>query len=210
PAAVLPSSTPNILFVVADDIGVDNISAYGEHASSASTPSIDALASDGVLFRNTWANPMCSPSRASLLTGRHAFRHGLLHPAGAELDADEETVAEILQGVGYATALFGKWHLGTSTGTTPADQGYDYFSGALSGNIDDYFSWTKTTQEVIDGVTYQDSSTETGYATSTNVAEAQSWIAQQSSPWLVTLAFNAGHSPYHVPPSDLHTYALSG
>lgn len=209
--ASLLTTTPNILFVVADDIGVDNISAYAEHADSANTPSIDSLADDGVLFRNTWANPMCSPSRASLYTGRHAFRHGLLHPAGSHLDSDEETIAEVLQGVGYATAMFGKWHLGTSTGsTTPADQGYDYFSGSLSGNISDYFSWTKTTQEVVDGTTSETEITETGYATSINVSEAESWISQQTSPWMVTLTFNSGHSPFHVPPSGLHTYTLAG
>lgn len=206
----LTVQTPNILFVVADDIGVDNISAYAEHTDSASTPSIDSLADDGVLFRNTWANPMCSPSRASLFTGRHAFRHGLLHPAGAVLDSGEETVAEVLQGVGYTTAMFGKWHLGTGTGTTPADQGYDHFSGALSGNISDYFSWTKTTQDVVDGSTTESTTTETGYATSINVSEAQSWISQQTDPWMVTLTFNAGHSPFHVPPSALHSYGLSG
>lgn len=205
------TQTPNILFVVVDDIGVDNISAYDEHQDSADTPSIDSLAADGVLFRNTWANPMCSPSRASLYTGRHAFRHGLLHPAGSHLSQSEETIAEILQTAGYATAMFGKWHLGTNTGhTTPADQGYDYFSGALSGNIDDYFGWTKTTQEVVGGVTYESTTTETSYATSVNVAEAESWISQQSGPWMVTLAFNAGHSPFHVPPSSLQDYGLVG
>lgn len=206
----LTVQTPNILFVVVDDIGVDNISAYDEHAQSASTPSIDSLADNGVLFRNTWANPMCSPSRASLFTGRHAFRHGLLYPAGGELDGSEETAAEILQGVGYATALFGKWHLGTTSGTTPADQGYDYFSGSLSGNISDYFSWTKTTQEVANGVTTETSTTETGYATTVNVSEAESWISQQTGPWMVTLTFNAGHSPFHVPPSSLHSRTFSG
>ena len=99
----------NILLIVADDLGVDNISGYEEQPNfSAQTPSVDALASEGTLFRNVWANPMCSPSRASLLTGRHAFRHGVTHPGPATGDlADiEETIAEAISSAGYQSAKF--------------------------------------------------------------------------------------------------------
>ncbi|MEZ4297864.1 MAG: sulfatase-like hydrolase/transferase [Polyangiaceae bacterium] len=206
--ALATNGTVNVLFIVADDVGVDNISGYGEHTQSASTDNIDSLADSGVLFRNAWVNPMCSPSRASLYTGRHAFRHGVLHPSEAEMDPSEETIAEVMHDAGYATALFGKWHLGSEEGSRPTEQGFDYFSGSLPGSIDDYFSWTKT--QMTAGSSTQTEVTETGYATSVNVSEAETWIAAQTSPWMVTLTFNAGHSPYHVPPSSLHNVALTG
>ena len=136
----------NILLIIGDDIGVDNVSGYDEHEDSANTPEIDSLASSGVMFRNTWVNPMCSPSRASIYTGRHAYNHGVLHPSESTLDSEEETIAEILQAAGYNTALFGKWHLGTGDGSTPIDQGYDYWIGADS-NLSDYFAWTKHTMD---------------------------------------------------------------
>lgn len=198
----------NILLIIADDIGVDNISGYGEHADSANTPNIDDLATSGVLFRNAWLNPMCSPSRASVYTGRHAFRHGVLHPSDSTLDASEETIAEVLSSAGYATAMFGKWHLGESSGHQPTDQGYDYFSGSLAGNISDYFSWEKTTIDAAAATSV--TVTETDYATRVNQLEARTWISGQTGPWFATIAFNAGHSPFHVPPSGLHTMSLSG
>lgn len=207
-SALATNGSVNILFIIADDVGVDNISGYEEHSQSASTGNIDSLADSGVLFRNAWVNPMCSPSRASLYTGRHAFRHGVLHPSEEELSTDEETIAEVLQDAGYATALFGKWHLGSDEGLRPTEQGFDYYSGSLPGYLEDYFSWTKTQMSA--GSSAVTEVTETGYATTVNVSEAETWIAAQTSPWMVTLAFNAGHSPFHVPPSGLHNVSLSG
>ena len=207
-SALATNGTVNVLFIVADDVGVDNISGYDEHQQSASTANIDSLADSGVLFRNAWVNPMCSPSRASLYTGRHAFRHGVLHPSAPDLPSNEETISEVMHDAGYATAMFGKWHLGTDTGSLPTEHGFDYFSGSLDSGVDDYFSWTKTQMTM--GSSTETNSTETGYATSVNVSEAETWISGQTSPWMVTLAFNAGHSPYHVPPSNLHSVSLSG
>ena len=204
-------SRPNILLIVADDLGVDNVSAYEEQPNhSAQTPVIDNLASNGILFRNTWANPQCSPSRASLLTGRHAFRHGVTHPGGAVsiLSSSEETIAEILSASGYATALFGKWHLGGTSGVYPTDQGFDYFSGTLSSGVADYFDWTKTI------ITSQGGSpttvNETRYATRVVAIETIDWVNQQTEPWFVEVAFNAPHSPFHVPPFNRHNVSLSG
>ncbi|MCG8425055.1 MAG: sulfatase-like hydrolase/transferase [Proteobacteria bacterium] len=200
--------TNNILLIIADDIGVDNISGYNEHNDSAYTPKIDSLATSGVLFRNAWLNPMCSPSRASVYTGRHAFRHGVLHPSDSELNPAEETIAEVLSDAGYATAMFGKWHLGETSGYQPTDQGYNYFSGSLAGNISDYFSWQKDTIDAAAGTSV--TVTETSYATRVNQIEARTWISEQTGPWFATIAFNAGHSPFHVPPHELYTGRLSG
>ncbi len=200
--AIPTDGSKNILLIVGDDIGVDNISSYEEQPNhSAKTPNIDALASNGVLFRNAWANPMCSPSRASLLTGRHAFKHGVTHPGSKTgvLDSDEQTVAEALTMGGYKTALFGKWHLGDSAGNYPTDQGFDYFSGSLD-NINDYFSWKKTQISAQDQT--PNTATENTYASKVNTDEALTWINSTTSPWFVEIAFNAPHAPFHVPPKD--------
>ncbi|MBD1391125.1 sulfatase-like hydrolase/transferase [Neiella sp. HB171785] len=203
--AIATDGSVNILLIIGDDIGVDNVSGYGEHGDhSAQTPTIDQLASSGVLFRNVWANPMCSPSRASLLTGRHALRHGVFSPGRlGELDASEYTIAEALSDAGYATALFGKWHLGTRQASLPTSQGFDYYSGSLE-NIDDYFNWQKTTLVGADAAK-TDPVIETGYATDVVAAEAAEWIASVSQPWFVQLAFNAPHSPFHVPPEGSYS-----
>jgi arylsulfatase A-like enzyme len=205
--AVATDGSKNILLIIADDIGVDNISVYAEQPNfTAQTPNIDTLASDGVLFRNTWANPKCSPSRASLLTGRHAFRHGVTHPGmQGSLDSDEETIAEAVSSVGYQTALFGKWHLGN---VYPTDQGFDYFSGSL-GNLESYFDWEKT--QITSQGGELTSSVEAGYATQIVAEESLAWIQQTTGPWFAQVAFHAPHSPHHVPPSNRFSHVtLSG
>ena len=192
----------NILLIVGDDIGVDNISGYEEQPEhSASTPILDELANQGSLFRNVWANPLCSPSRASLLTGRYALHHRVTHPGGAtgQLSSSEETIAEILQQAGYKTALFGKWHLGTRDGLLPTDQGFDFYTGSLD-NLTDYFLWEKTTISPENGET--ETTTESSYATKVVAEDAAQWIAETDSPWFVEVAFNAPHSPFHVPPKN--------
>lgn len=199
-------ATWNVLLIIADDLGVDNVSAYDEQPNhTAQTPNIDSLAGSGVLFRNTWANPQCSPSRASLITGRHAFRHGVTHPglATTTLASDEETVAEILSNAGYSTGLFGKWHLGTASGVLPTDQGFDYYSGNLIEAVDDYFNWNKSTITSQGGSPIE--STETQYATKVVAEESVTWINQSSSPWFAQVAFNAPHAPFHVPPTDRYS-----
>ena len=190
---------PNVLLVIGDDIGVDVIRAYGEHPEPALTPTIDTIADNGVLFRNAWAHPLCSPARASIYTGRHAFRHGVLHPGGAALPTSEQTLPELLSAEGYATALFGKWHLGRGQTGWPSDHGFQTFAGSLS-NIDDYFEWDKATES---GGARGTQATSNTYATLANVTDLRAWLLQQSGPWMATLAFNAGHSPMHVPPDFL-------
>ncbi|WOJ96979.1 sulfatase-like hydrolase/transferase [Congregibacter brevis] len=210
-AKLATDASLNVLLIIGDDIGVDILSGYEEQPNyAAQTPRLDQFAEQGVLFRNTWANAVCSPTRASILTGRYAFRHGVTYTGGAtaELSQSEETVAEILSRTAYKSALFGKWHLGNSEGSLPTDNGFDYFSGSIS-NLDDYFNWTKTQASAPESVAT--SITETRYASDVISVEAADWIAQQSGPWFVTLGFNAPHSPFHVPPIDSYqSYALSG
>ena len=182
------SGIENVLLIVADDMGVDNVTAYDEHSRSAFTPTIDQLTEAGVLFRNAWANPSCAPTRGSLMTGRYAFRNGATHPNAGQnvLDTDEITIAEVLSGVGYQTALFGKWHLGNgrgaNVGTLPTDQGFDHFSGHVNGNIIDYFAWPKATLTAPGQTQAANEITETDCATEVNTQEAVNWINATTKP----------------------------
>ena len=202
-AAVVPAAADNFLIIVGDDLGVDKIGAYGEGPNPPPTPTIDSLAVEGVLFRNAYAYPNCSPARAAALTGRFGFRTGIGTPGGANLALEEVLLPELVAAT-HESAALGKWHIGANGDADhPNDSGFDYFAGALA-NIGDYFSWNKTTQ----GSTVNGWSV---YATTDNVDEAIAAIAGfGSDPWLVWLAFNAPHRPRHAPPSGLHGYSLSG
>lgn len=208
-------SSENVLLIVADDLGVDYVGCYAEGTNPPPTPNIDALADDGVLFRNAWAYPSCSPTRASLLTGRYPFRtlvgrwiaHNDVPPTVGLLRFGERTLPELLDAgaTGHAHALIGKWHLGNVASDPDEPRtigGFDHFAGLLEGQIPDYQSWT----HVVDGV----SAPTTTYCTIQNTDDALAWIAQQSGPWTCVLTYQAPHVPYHVPPANLHTQSLSG
>ena len=143
-AAVEASRPPNIVLILADDLGINDLGCYGR--SEHQTPHLDRLASQGMRFTTAYcAQPICSPSRAALLTGRTPARlhlttflpgradarsQKLLHPKiNQQLPLEETTLAEVLKKAGYATGCFGKWHLG-GQGFGPKEQGFDtYFAG---------------------------------------------------------------------------------
>ncbi len=204
----------NMLVVIMDDVGVDQIGVYNEGPSPANTPVIDQLAAEGVLFRNAYSNPLCTPTRAGVQTGRYGFRTGIghvyeLNESGYSLTYSELTLPEMLD-VGtngnYAHALFGKWHLANQSNggaLSPNLAGYSHYSGLL-GNVsivESYFNWKKT----VNGV----SSNKTGYLTTDTVDDAIAWTGAQTKPWLAVVAFNAPHAPFHNPPANLHTVDLT-
>lgn len=195
------SAQDNVLIVIADDLGTDYVSVYGEGAAPAPTPNLDALASRGVLFRNAWACPTCSPTRASFLTGRYGYRTGVGAP-GATLGTQETTFAERLRDTGsaHARGYFGKWHLGSGAGSHPNDQGWTDFAGILGGGVGDYYRWGRD----VNGVTRRS----TTYTTTQIVDDALAWIGAQTGPWVCVVAFNAPHTPFHAPPANLHTQTL--
>ncbi len=206
---------PNVLLIVADDLGVDMLELYGLGSDLPSTPTIDSLAADGVTFDFAYASPTCTPTRANIQTGRYNFRTSLgsgLQPwETASLPDDEITLPQIMKlspGGAYGTAAFGKWHLTTNfTGgpTAPNDAGYDHFDGSLynlyQDGSQDYFKWKRITN----GVT----SNSNTYATSAMVNVTRNWINAAPEPWFVYLPFHAPHSPYHAPPSHLHNVDVS-
>lgn len=187
----------NVLLIVADDVGVDLIGAYGESAAAPCTPRIDALAASGLLFRNAWASPVCSPTRAALMTGRYGFRTGIggvITNTTPGLPLVETTLPERL--VGYTSACIGKWHLSGNLGNLhPNQSGFDHFSGILGGSVNSYFQWPR----VIDGVQAPSSDYTTSAFTDAAIAE----MASMPEPWFLVVSYNAAHTPFHVPPADL-------
>ncbi|MFT7465425.1 MAG: arylsulfatase B [Pseudohongiellaceae bacterium] len=209
-----PSDPPNILLLISDDQGVDRVGAYGEHPQPGQTPVIDQLAAEGILFRNAWSSPVCSSTRAGILTGRLGFRTGitsaLSYGSGTvELSLDEVTIPEVL-GSKYATAAVGKWHMAKETLSGldhPILSGFDHHWGTIDSFVSAdgpgiYYDFDKN----VDGT----STPSTTYATTDNVDDALTLISKLPEPWFVWLAFNAPHAPYHVPPDELHSYSLSG
>ncbi|MEY4951427.1 MAG: hypothetical protein RL698_3638 [Pseudomonadota bacterium] len=135
---------PNVLFVLMDDVGWGDFGCYGGGvAVGAPTPRIDRLAAGGLRLTSCYSEPSCTPSRASLLTGRLPMRHGLQRPPmyGEKGGLDGEiTLASLLAEAGYATQAVGKWHLGENEGSQPQNVGFDDFYGFLSVS-DMYTEW---------------------------------------------------------------------
>lgn len=148
PASAETPERPNVLLIYTDDQGSIDLNCYG--SEDLTTPNLDQLAADGVRFTQMYAPaPVCSASRAGLLTGRFPPRAGVpanvsSSPGHAGMPTEEVTIAEVLQAAGYATAHIGKWHLGYSPETMPNRQGFDYSFGHMGGCIDNYshfFYW---------------------------------------------------------------------
>jgi len=197
---------PNILLVIADDLGLDASSQYGIAAKHPDTPTLDRIAAAGLVFENAWSNPTCSPTRAGILTGKFGTRTRVLTP-GDVLSEDETSLQSFihqhLPGK-YVDAVIGKWHLGEQPGGQdhPSNLGIGHFAGILGGGVDDYRDWMLTSNG--------QRSNETDYVTSKLVDLAIDWTGEQESPWFLWLAFNAPHTPFHLPPANLHDRELSG
>ena len=195
--------TPNIIFIIADDMGWDVFGNYpGITGTKATTPTIDSLARNGITFTNYWVNPVCAPTRAALLTGKYAFRTGVggvQTPQTATLQSTETVIQKYIKDSTtdkYATAVIGKWHVnGGNQLNAPENFGVDYFTGIFTGAVQNYFSWTQTS-----GGAQQ---TITTYTTTHFVNQSVAWIQQQTKPFFLWIAFNAPHTPFHRPPLTL-------
>lgn len=201
----------NILILVADDLGLDQLGLYGIAPDPAPTPNLDGLARDGVVFSEVWSQPTCSPTRATIQTGRYGFRTGIgvvinAMTGGPALSPSEVTLPEMLDlgtGGAFAHAAIGKWHLGSSQvggDLAPNLAGYSHFAGSLEGQLGSYSNWRR----VVDGV----ATPMFRYATSVCVDDALGWIHAQEEPWLCVITFQAPHAPFHRPPVGLHTQVL--
>ena len=195
------SRPPNILMIIADDLGLDASSSYTVGTELPATPTLDTLAADGLVFDNAWVNPVCSPTRATILTGRYGIRTGVLWP-GDEISLAETSLQSFIDTNvpnTYDQAVIGKWHLaGPSNGgnDNPNLMGVAHFAGVGERQLSDYFNWTL----VENGL----ASNNLDYATTAFVDLTIDWIADQQGPWFAWLAFNAPHTPFHLPPLGLH------
>ena len=194
-------SQPNILLIITDDQGLDASAQYSYSADLPNTPNLDALAEQGIVFDNAWATPGCTTTRASILTGMHGVNSGVSF-IPAKLDTSLQTLPKYLKAdaltSNYQTAVFGKWHLGgggNANVSHPNDSGVEHYAGNLS-NLDDYYQW----QLVENGVT----SDVTQYHTSKITDLVIDWTNKQTTPWFAWVAYSAPHSPFHLPPSNLH------
>ena len=221
-AEPLPAK-PNVLFILADDQGSVDANCYG--AKDLVTPAMDALAARGVRFTQFYsAAPVCSPSRAGLLTGRYPWLAGMPgnapsppHEADDQLDtftgnglpAKERTLADMFRAAGYATAHIGKWHLGWSNGHRPLDHGFDYSFGFMGGCIDNwthFFYW--------DGPNRHDLWENNRrvrlpghYFPDLMVEKAEAFIGKhRDKPFFMYFAINMPHYPYQGDPKWLEHY----
>lgn len=208
-AALHAAPRPNIVFIVADDLGWKDV---GFHGSDIQTPNIDRLAKEGAELNQFYALPMCTPTRAALLTGRYPFRYGLqtgVIPTGQRygLSTEERTLPQALKEAGYDTAIVGKWHLGHGEEKYwPQKRGFDYQYGPLIGEID-YF--THKASGVVDWYRNGKMVEEEGYSTTLLGNEAVKVIEEHNpaKPLYLYLAFNAAHTPYQAPDEYLKRYA---
>ena len=208
PARAAESAKPNILYIVADDLGWKDV---GLHGSDIRTPNLDALAKTGARLEQFYAQPFCTPTRASLMTGRYPFRYGLQtavifsgHTYG--LSTDEWLIPQALKEAGYETAIVGKWHLGHADRKYwPRQRGFDHQYGPLIGEID-YF--THRQHGVLDWYRDNKPLDEKGYSTTLIGNEAVRLVTAHDPavPLYLYLAFNAPHSPYQAPQEDIDQY----
>jgi len=197
---------PNVVVILVDDLGYGDLSSYG--ATDLRTPRIDRLISSGMRFNNFYANcPVCSPTRASLLTGRYPELVGVpgvvrTHPENSwgELARDAVLLPEVLKRAGYQTAIVGKWHLGLEAPNRPQDRGFDLFRGYLGDMMDDYFTHRRH------GINYMrhndDEIDPTGHATDLFTEWSCEYLRKQkdqASPFFLYLAYNAPHTPIQPP-----------
>lgn len=215
PSPPVSPRRPNVLVIIADDVGTDKIGSYATDPRAPRTPNIDALAARGVTYDRAWAMSVCSPTRATLLTGRYPLRYGI----GQALDVmwgrwalpvDEPSIPKMLDAAtddAYAAIALGKWHLASAfvgSGGHPYEMSFDLHLGApgnimrdesFDGSTEDYYRWFKLVdRELVETTTY---------ATIDTTNDAVREIPNLPEPWFTWLAYNAAHSPYQLPPPEL-------
>jgi arylsulfatase A-like enzyme len=209
---------PNIILIYTDDQGFGDVSCYG--ADDLHTPNIDRMADKGVRFENWYSNsPVCSPSRAALLTGRYPQRTGLPSnsPRGLNdegMKPSEVTIAEAVKEAGYTTGVCGKWHIGSNKEGRPGGQGFNYSFGFLSGCVD-YYSHLMYWGQGENNYPYHDlwrnneEIWENGkYITFRIADEAINFVRNnKENPFFLYLPFNAPHYPMHAPKDYFDRFA---
>jgi len=201
---------PHVVHIVADDLGWKDVGFNG--CVDIKTPNLDALAAGGAKFTQFYVQPMCTPTRAALMTGRYPFRYGLQTAVIPSVSAyglgtSEYLLPQCLKEAGYKTAIIGKWHLGHADKKYwPKQRGFDYQYGAMIGELDYY---THDEQGVLDWFRDNESVKEEGYTTTLLGKDAAKLIEQHdaATPLYLYLTFNAPHTPYQAPKEYVDRYA---
>jgi arylsulfatase A-like enzyme len=213
-------AAPNILLIFGDDMGVETLASYGVGENPPTTATLDELAADGMRFANFWVQPVCSPTRATVITGRYGFRTGIGRPVGGPGPLPERPDIPEWASPAPAASGGGAGGMGGMGGgelrslprhglptseyadakngwlTHPNDVGFDHFSGLIAGTVDTYFAWTKVVNGEPNGGV--------GYTATDKTNDAIEWIGEQGDdPWFVWFAFNLPHTPIHLPPEEL-------
>ena len=193
-------TNPNILLIIADDLGNDAIEGFGiELDEYPNTPNLKALQEEGLSYLNTWATPSCSPTRASIMSGKYGTKTGVQRPPG-NLGLEHESLFTYINentNNAYETAVIGKWHISDPINLNhPMEHGISYFEGAISGVVADYYDWRK----VENGEYIQ----EDEYVTTNLTNAAIDWVDDQTEPWFLWLSHIAPHSPFQLPPTGLY------
>ena len=192
---------PNFIIILADDLGYGGLASYGD--TSLRTPNIDYLAAEGIRFTDFHSNaPVCSPTRAALLTGNYQQRAGLegvIYVRGETrevgLDSSQVSIAKLLKTAGYQTGIMGKWHLGYQEEFNPVHHGFDTFYGYLSGNVDYHSHYDNA--GIYDWWHNLDSIYEEGYATDLITAHAVDFIIDnKDKPFFLYVSHEAPHVPF--------------
>ncbi|MGH1385039.1 sulfatase-like hydrolase/transferase [Kordia sp.] len=194
---ITTSSKPNILLIIADDMGLDATPGFDIGTVKPNMPNLQNMINSGVRFTNLWSNPTCTPTRSSILTGKYGFRTNVLN-VGDVLSTSETSLQQFLttNSPEYSNAVIGKWHL-SSSASHPTAMGIDYYAGLISGGVQSYWNWNLTEN--------QQTSNSTEYTTTKFTDLAIDWVSNQTDPWFLWLAYNAPHTPFHLPPNELHS-----
>jgi len=213
-ATALAGKRPNIFFVLTDDQGYGDISAHGNPVLQ--TPNMDRLHDEGVRFTDFHVSPTCAPTRSALLTGRHEFKNGVTHTIleRERLTLRATTLAQVLKGAGYATGIFGKWHLGDEAEYQPGRRGFDevFVHGAggigqtYPGSCGDAPGNTYFDPAILHNGKFEKTR---GYCTDVFFGQAMKWVesVKGGQPFFCYLPLNAVHAPLQVRPEDEARYA---
>ncbi|BAX78478.1 arylsulfatase [Labilibaculum antarcticum] len=202
-----PVEKPNVILIMTDDQGYGDLACHGN--SIIKTPNIDQLYSESVRLTNFHTGTTCTPTRGGLMTGRNSNRNGTWHTIGgcSLLNEKETTIADVFSENGYATAMFGKWHLGDMYPFRPHDRGFDtafYNGGGGVGQTPDYWN-----NDYFDDTYFRNGEPEKveGYCTDVWFKEASKFVqANKEKPFFLYLSLNAPHSPFNVPEKYYEMY----
>lgn len=203
-SAAFSADKPNIVVIVADDLGYADVLFNPQHSQEITTPHLDSLAKESVICRQGYVTGhVCSPTRTGLMTGRYQQRLGLYTAgaAGSGVPMDERLFPQFLKPVGYRTMQIGKWHLGPDLAWSPALRGFDEVFGFLGRGAHDYFKLDDPNDPIYRGTTPVKLD---GYLTDHWGSEAVNFIGRQKgNPFFLYLAFNAVHAPLQAPADEI-------